>query len=148
MIYLDTSAFLKLCFLETGSQTVQDAVFVQDHPLPVWDILKAEMLDALQLKVFRKEISGKEAGHLTELFDVRLRKGQYYSPEIDRYALMTTSRKMSRRTPETGCRTMDILHVACARNLRADTFISFDDRQRPLAEAVGLNLVPGYTGGE
>jgi len=99
-------------------------VFAQDHPLPVWDILKAEMLNALQLKVFRKEISDKEAGHLTELFDVRLRRGQYYLPEIDRYALMTTFRELSRHTPETGCRTMDILHVACSRNLQVKLSLS------------------------
>ena len=91
MIYLDTSAFLKLYFLETGSQVVQDAVVAQDHPLPVWDILRAEMLNAMQLKVFWKDISGKEADHLAELFEVRLRRGQYYTPEIDSFVQPITA---------------------------------------------------------
>jgi predicted nucleic acid-binding protein len=37
-------------------------------------------------------------------------------------------------------RTLDSLHVACALELKAERFWTFDDRQARLAEAVGLNL--------
>ena len=38
-----------------------------------------------------------------------------------------------------GARTLDSLHVACALELNAQKFWTFDDRQAKLAEAVGLD---------
>jgi len=57
-------------------------------------------------------------------------RGQYYVPEIDRDLLLSTVRTLSEKTPQIGCRTMDNFHVACAHQLRAVLFISFDERQR------------------
>jgi len=37
---------------------------------------------------------------------------------------------------------MDILHVATALDLGAKQFVSFDERQRELAEAEGLDVLP------
>jgi predicted nucleic acid-binding protein len=36
-------------------------------------------------------------------------------------------------------RTLDSLHVACALELKAERFWTFDDRQARLAEVVGLD---------
>ncbi|MGA9564286.1 MAG: PIN domain-containing protein [Candidatus Korobacteraceae bacterium] len=38
-----------------------------------------------------------------------------------------------------GCRTLDTLHVACALELGATKFWTFDQRQERLAKAVGLS---------
>ena len=40
--------------------------------------------------------------------------------------------------PKLGVRTLDSLHVACALQLKAERFWTFDDRQLKLAKAVGL----------
>lgn len=114
MIYLDTSAFLKLYIRESDSALVQDLVTRQKQPLPVWEYQQVEMTNALHLKVFWKEITADDATRLLDLFDKRMRRGQYYCPQIDRAELMLTFRRLAKWTPETGCRTMDILHVACA----------------------------------
>jgi predicted nucleic acid-binding protein len=37
-----------------------------------------------------------------------------------------------------GCRAPDLLHVAYAKELAAEVFVSFDDDQLALAEATGL----------
>lgn len=37
-----------------------------------------------------------------------------------------------------GVRTLDLLHLAAALELKAEVFLSFDRRQRALAKAVGL----------
>lgn len=63
-------------------------------------------------------------------------------PEIDRSALLVDSRALSKETPRTGCRTMDILHVAGALQIKPTVFISFDRRQRDLAGLVGLSVLP------
>ena len=61
MIYLDTSAFLKLYILEGGSLEVQALVTAQDSPLPVWDLLEAEFANALRLKAIWREVTPAQA---------------------------------------------------------------------------------------
>jgi predicted nucleic acid-binding protein len=51
-----------------------------------------------------------------------------------------TSIDLARRYgPTLGVRTLDSLHVACALELKAEKFWTFDERQARLAEAVGLD---------
>lgn len=138
MIYLDTSAFLKLYLRESGSQEVQDFVAAQDDPLPVWEILEGELTNALRLKVFWEEITKEQADAQIILYRQRKQQGFYHVPEIDRGALMDAFRILSQETPRLGCRTLDILHVACASLLKPQAFITFDDRQRVLAEHADL----------
>lgn len=140
MIYLDTSAFLKLYIREQGSELVDRIVRSQDHPLPVWDVLTAELVNALRLKVFRGDLAPAESDRLIACYDDRLRRGQYYVPEIARDRLLSKVRELSRQTPRLGCRTMDIYHVACASQIGATLFVTFDERQRRLADHAGLEL--------
>jgi hypothetical protein len=44
-------------------------------------------------------------------------------------------------TPKLGTRSLDVLHVACAVELRLRHFITFDERQGKLAAAAGLKLI-------
>lgn len=43
-----------------------------------------------------------------------------------------------RYAPKLGMRTLDTSHVACALELKANRFWTFDERQAKLAKAVGL----------
>lgn len=53
------------------------------------------------------------------------------------------AREISKRyTPEIPARSLDILQTAAALLLGGKTVCSFDDRQRQLARAVGLKVVP------
>ena len=129
MLYLDTSAFLKLYFKEHGSEAVQQLIASQRHPLPVWEIQQMEMVNAMRLKVFWKEISLAEAERQISLFKDRRRRGLYYKAEIDRLELSETFERLSLQTVRNGGRTMDILHVACALVLGASHFLTFDNLQ-------------------
>jgi predicted nucleic acid-binding protein len=139
MIYLDTSAFLKLYIREPGATEVQDLVVAQNCPLPVWDLLEAEFANALRLKAFWQEITPAQAETQIGLFHHRKQQGFYHVPEIDRGSLMAAFRRLSAETPRLGCRTLDILHVACATLLDPDAFVTFDARQRMLARHAGLH---------
>lgn len=139
MLYLDTSALLKLYIREPGSEAVQTRIIAQDRPLPVWEIQEAELINALRLKAFWKDITPAQAETQIELFQDRRRRGLYAFPELHRSDLMNTFRKLSAETPRLGCRTMDILHVACAVQLGAEDFLTFDERQRALALHAGLS---------
>ena len=57
-------------------------------------------------------------------------------------AALNHAAELSRQhTPVLGTRGADVLHVACALELKLSHFLTFDERQRRLAEAVGLKLV-------
>jgi len=140
VIYLDTSALVKLYLLEDGSSAVQELVADQHDPLPVWELQEMELTNALRLKVFWGEISEADANHQLALFEQRKEKGHYYFPDLDRAALFTTFQRLAAHTSRLGCRTLDIMHVACACQLAPDLFVSFDARQRQLAELAGLRV--------
>jgi hypothetical protein len=40
------------------------------------------------------------------------------------------------------CKSLDVLHVAAARVMRAEVFLTFDSRQMTLAASAGLNVQP------
>jgi predicted nucleic acid-binding protein len=137
MIYLDTSAFIKLYLQEEGSAEVHGLVVSQADPLPVWHFLELELFNALRFKVFLSEMSPEEVQRLISLYLDRKRGGQYFSPHLDPAALHELSLQMSVRTPAIGCRALDILHVAAARLCDAAMFVTADRRQAALAEAEG-----------
>jgi predicted nucleic acid-binding protein len=140
MLYLDTSALLKLYIREQGSEAVQAKVASQDLPLPIWEIQEMELINALRLKAFWQEVTATQAEVQIELFQKRRRQGLYFFPDIDRPDLMNTFRQLSAETPRLGCRSMDILHVACAVEIAASEFLTFDQRQRSLALHAGLKV--------
>ena len=140
MLYLDTSALLKLYIREQGSEAVQARIASQDLPLPIWEIQEAELINALRLKAFWKEITPAQAETQIECYQDRRRRGLYLFPEIQRSSLMNTFRRLSMATPRLGCRTMDIFHVACAVEIGATEFLTFDQRQSELALHAGLKV--------
>ena len=141
MIYLDTSALVKLYVLEAGSEFVQSCLSEQDDPLPIWELQEAELANALHLKVFRNEWTEAEAELQIEHFHSRKQRGLYVFPEIDRVELIREFHRLSRETPRTGCRTMDILHVACALQIPSCRFLTFDGRQGKMARLAGLEMI-------
>lgn len=105
MIYLDTSAFLKLCVREAGSESVQHPLESQDYPIPLSDVLRWEFMNALLLKVFWGELDGPTVDELLVLFDDRLVHGQYVVPEIERDLLTSDVRKLTHYTQTVGAPT-------------------------------------------
>ncbi len=140
VIYLDTSALIKLYLLEDGSAEVNELVCSQDEPLPVWELQEAELTNAFRLKVFWGEFSSEDAEGLIDLYRDRKRRGLYYMPELNRSSALTRFHQLSPHTQTLGCRTLDILHVACACELQPDVFVTYDERQRSLAEVAGLTV--------
>jgi len=140
--YLDTSALIKLYIIEDGSVSVDRIISEHATPLPIWDLHIIEFHNALQLKVFRKELPEKEALHLSILFKERKKAGIYYTPELDRTDHTELCLTYTAFSAELGCRSLDIMHVAAATLFKADRFITFDIRQAELAGRAGLNAGP------
>ncbi len=141
MIYLDTSAFIKLYLQEDGSAEVHGLVIAQQEPLPVWHLTELEFINAVRLKVFLAEMSSRESERLIALYLDRKRSGQYFAPLIDPIALHELSLQLTMTTPAIGCRALDIMHVAAARLCDATLFITAHKRQATLAEVEGGRTV-------
>lgn len=64
--------------------------------------------------------------------------GVWPSVDVPETALHVCVDLGRRYGPKLGVRTLDSLHVACALELKAERFWTFDDRQLKLARTVGL----------
>ena len=85
---------------------------------------------------------------LTEAQAVRDRLEQHVSAgvfelrPVPSEAWQTAIRLSRQYTTKLGTRTLDVLHVARALNLRPDVFFTFDKQQWKLARAVGMHALP------
>jgi hypothetical protein len=68
--------------------------------------------------------------------------GRYIHADVLWRSALRRANDLSREyTPEIGCRSLDVLHVACALELGLPSFLTFDLRQRRLARSVSLKPV-------
>lgn len=99
-----------------------------------------EVVNAIGLRVFRKEITTGQAQSSLRDFERDLQDGVYELRGLPD-PVFSRARELSRQTTaKLGTRTADLLHVAAALELGAEYLFSFDKRQRKLALAVQLKL--------
>lgn len=103
---------------------------------------EAEFTNAVELRVFRREWTRREARSVHELFLQHQAAGVFrmapLGSEVWEKALILSRR----HSAKLGTRTLDLLHVASALVLRPDVFYTFDERQRELARAQRLRILP------
>jgi predicted nucleic acid-binding protein len=107
----------------------------------VWltEFNRAELANAIFQQVFLKRLTVADAAQVWSDFKRDYANGVWTGVEFPYSAWETTIDLARRYGPTLGVRTLDSLHVACALELRAERFWTFDERQARLAEAVGLD---------
>lgn len=100
---------------------------------------RAEFAHALYQQVFRERFSAVEAQRAWSNFQQDCAQGVWIPVNLPERVWETSIDLARRYGPTLGVRTLDSLHVACALELRAERFWTFDERQARLAEAVGLD---------
>jgi predicted nucleic acid-binding protein len=103
---------------------------------------RAELAHALYQQVFRARFSTAEARLAWNNFEKDCSTGVWNSVTLPERIWETSIDLAHKHGPTLGVRTLDSLHVACALELKAERFWTFDDRQARLAEAVGLDTNP------
>ncbi len=103
---------------------------------------RTEVAHAFYLQVFRTRISITEAQLAWNNFEQDCARGLWIPVNLPERTWQTCVDLARRHGPALGVRTLDSLHVACALELKAQHFWTFDDRQARLAEAVGLDTKP------
>lgn len=139
--YADTG-FLVSLYGQDDHSTAATAL-VRSKPVFILTALgEAEFTNALELRVFRKEWTRREARSVHELFlqhqAVGVFRTEPVTSEIWEKALVLARRHSARL----GTRTLDLLHVASALTLRPDVFYTFDKRQRKVAKVEQLQVLP------
>jgi predicted nucleic acid-binding protein len=140
--YLDSSTIVSLHVSDSNSNSARLAV-TQLTLVPLISTLgQLEVVNALSLKAFRKEISSAEASLSIQKFTENLQRGAYELRPIPEQAFVRALQLSQTTTQRMGTKSADILHIAAALELGAKAFFSFDEQQRKLAETVGLTLNP------
>ncbi len=142
MIYLDTSFVVSLYSPDANSAAAVRIQQTATDTLLLSTLCELETLNALRLRVFRKEISIVLADASQRHFEQDLRTGVFQLRPLPESAF-DRARKLSKQsTAQLGTRTADILHIAAALEFGATGFFSFDLQQRKMAQAAGLRLFP------
>lgn len=137
--YFDTSVVLKTYVLEPRSEEAIELLNAVDGAIPLSQFLTFEIGNALQLKVFRREIELDAAKKYSGAFLSDLEIGYFYYPPCELENVFKIARDLSnRQSSVVGARSLDILHVASAIEIGCDHFLTFDKRQAQLASDAGL----------
>lgn len=100
----------------------------------------AEWTHAVEQQVFRQAISRHEADQFSRRFAEHRAGGLWREAPIPEHAFEVCAELARKYASRIGVRTLDSLHVACALELKAERFWTFDQRQEKLAAAVGLRF--------
>ena len=141
MIYLDTSAMVKLYFREDRSRQVAAWLKKQNEAVPLTALHELEFHNALHLKRFRDEIDEVQTALVRERIGSHEKLGVFFRPQVDWPSVFILALQLSKRhSPSMGARSLDILHVALALTIDTDRFVTLDQRQASLAKDAGLNI--------
>lgn len=137
-IYADSSFITSLYVLDAHMPEARRRM--NQQPI-VWltQFNRTELAHAISQYVFRRAISSLEGEKAWNNFLLDCRQGIWTSICLPENVWETSIKFAHRHGPTLGVRTLDSLHVACALELKAERFWTFDDRQARLAEAVGLD---------
>jgi predicted nucleic acid-binding protein len=136
--YVDSSFLASLYVIDVHAPIARQRMGAQPT---VWltPFNRAEFAHALYQQVFRKSMTANEAGLAWSDFEQDCVRGVWTAVKLPESIWETGIGLAQRFCPTLGVRALDSLHVACALELKASRFWTFDDRQARLAEAVGLD---------
>jgi len=141
--YFDTGVLVKNYSFEQNSEDAISLILAEATPLPLTPLQEAEMRNSFRLKVFRKEANLATMQVSLSLLEDDLRQGRLERSAYDVREIYRRAETLSRlHTSTTGARMLDILHIAAALEIGAVRFVSFDLRQRAVAQKAGLRVLP------
>ena len=137
---VDASFLFSLYVLDANSARASAKMKRADLPLLLTEVGKIEILNAVGLRLFRKELRPAEAMKVQGLFREDIEQGVVQIVPLPAAAYQQAERIARTHTPLLGTRTLDVLHVAGALVLKADAFYTLDKKQARLAAALGLRV--------
>lgn len=140
-VYADTSFIASLYATESHSPEANRRMESRPSVL-VTPLNRSELAHAVFFQVLRARITRMQAQTIWQQFEHDCQQDFWMGIDLPERAWETSIDLAQRYGPTLGIRTLDSLHVACALELKAEKFWTFDERQARLASAVGLDTNP------
>jgi predicted nucleic acid-binding protein len=140
--YADTSLLISLYGRDVN--TLAAISLVQSHH-PTFFLTpfgEAEFTNGIELRLFQGQWTPPEVRSVLDDFRSDVGAGVIRLEELPPEVWPLTMTLSRRHSAKLGTRTLDVLHVASALILKPDVFLTFDDRQRKLARAEGMRVLP------
>jgi predicted nucleic acid-binding protein len=138
IVYADSS-FLVAAYIR-DAHTVEVLHRLSAKPvICVTPFNRSELANATYRQSFLGRLSLTEAHRTWNSFEADFCAGIWEYRDFPAQSWETCAGLAQQYSPSLGVRTLDSLHVACALELKAQKFWTFDERQARLAEAVGLD---------
>ncbi len=142
MIYLDSSVVFSVHSKDANTPFAVQLIQAAGLPLVFTQLCEVEVVNALCLRLFRKEISQRQVQDSIGLLDANLRAGVFQSLRIPDSAYARAKALAQQITPAIGVRSSDLLHVASALELGASALCTFDRKQHRTATTAGMKVNP------
>jgi len=110
-------------------------------PLFAIDFAEFEFINALNSRIFRKELRASEEQAVQLSLSRDIHAGAIRIVPLSAATLVHARRIARTHTRLLGTRALDVLHVASALTLRANSFCTFDKNQATLAAALALRIL-------
>jgi predicted nucleic acid-binding protein len=136
-IYADSS-FLVSIYVPDQHTTEAERRLASRPALWITPLHLAEWVHAVEQHVFRKASSRSDADRFIQLFQDDRKHGLWRETAVPERAFDVCIQLAHQYAARLGTPTLDSLHVACALELKAKHFWTFDQRQAKLALAAGL----------
>jgi predicted nucleic acid-binding protein len=101
---------------------------------------ESEIMHAMGQQVFRGRTLIEQSEQMQKHFLEDCESGVWVLSGFPESALQRAAALGRTYAPKLGARTLDSIHVACALELGAQQFWTFDERQAKLAKAAGLKV--------
>jgi predicted nucleic acid-binding protein len=136
-VYVDSSFVVSLYLTDIHSPEARGRM--QDaSPLILTPLHRAEWTHALAQHQFRRTLTAEKAQRAQAQFLSDEAAHLWHHAPLPEDAFEICADLAQRFGSKLGMRTLDTLHVACALELRAERFWTFDERQANLAKAQGM----------
>jgi len=141
ILYADTSFLVAAYIIDAHSPAVVSRM-ANRPAVYLTPFSRSEVANAIHRQAFTGQLLLAEVQRAWRSFESDCAVGAWHSVLFPNSAWETCADLARRFGPTLGVRTLDSLHVACALELKAQKFWTFDERQARLAEAVGLDTTP------
>jgi predicted nucleic acid-binding protein len=143
VVFADTGFIASLYLKESTSAQARAAIEAAPVTLTLTPLVSLELRNAFNRAIQRQRITVEQRDALWRDVETDIAGGFLVPTPIASAGLHEKARQLSDRyTPGLGTRSLDLLHVAAALNLKAEVFFSFDERQRQTAAREGLKVKP------
>lgn len=141
-VFFDTGLVLKLLVEEPLSPVVRQFLEKRRVAVPFPKLIEVEVENTLQAMLFRADILPAQLLKCRELVDSLVAEGRFLKIPLSLDVIAAEALVLSPVvTAQTGCRTLDLIHVATAKLLGVEEFVSTDNRQLRAAEVCGLKIL-------